>query len=116
MKLYRFVLPKFQFPSAWRVPVSCGLALLLGMLYFQMRWVEVPAEAGMRKWQRGNVIHISYKGDGLVDEEITHYGGTRPDRVRRDTKREGYFDLEYVQGTNGLAVNLRSIHRSAPRH
>ncbi|HSH95497.1 MAG TPA: hypothetical protein VK968_15245 [Roseimicrobium sp.] len=81
-----------------------------------LRWEPLPDDGGIKKWQRRNVLHIDSNKDGIVDEEITTgKAGTWP-VVRRDTNADGYFDLQYKLGPNGIAFGMEKIRARAPRH
>ena len=77
-------------------------------------WKEVR-EGARREWVKGTTTHVDENGDGVVDEERVIDPRTGKRTVRRDTDRDGYFDLKYNLSESGVATNVTRIHERAPR-
>lgn len=79
------------------------------------QWEETLSQ-GRRAWRNGNVTHVDENGDGRVDEELVVHPGKGKRTLRRDTDRDGYFDLKYNLSESGVATNITRIRDRAPRH
>jgi len=91
---------------AFVLVIAVLLNLFFACLYWRISWRELPRERGVRKWQRGHVLHIDENGDGQVEEEIIDHPETGRRVVRRDTNWDGWFDVTYQQGPHGIAVKI----------
>ncbi len=111
----RVSLPKFSpLYLTWGLAAAVLMAALVFLLGdFGWRYLGVNGTA--RMWKRGYVYQLDANGDGLVDEEINYHGPGGKVEVRKDTHFDGYFDLRYNLGKNGIAYNLQKIHEKAPR-
>lgn len=95
---------------------SAGLGLLIWFVGFPGRgWKEIT-QGARREWVKGTTTHIDENGDGAVDEELVVDPKIGKRTVRRDTDRDGYFDLKYNLGESGVATNVTRIRERAPRH
>jgi len=92
-----------------------ALAIVMFIVFRSGQWEETISQ-GHRAWRKGNVTHVDENGDGIVDEELTVDSKTGKRTFRRDTDRDGYFDLEYNLSESGVATNITRIRDRAPRH
>lgn len=90
------------------------LVISLVALFGDFGWKEVTRGGPTRMWKRGSVYQIDSNRDGIVDEEINYHGKDGKVEVRKDMNFDGYFDLRYNLGTNGIAYNVKQIHERAP--
>jgi hypothetical protein len=112
MQLQRQITPR-QFVLLMLAGVVLGAGIWAAMQ--RAGWRELPREGGVRRWQRGNVIHLDTNGDGIVDEEQIRFDRPNHAIIRRDTKFNGWFDLRY-ELQSGVATHIEKIHERAPRH
>ena len=106
-------------PGIRRLPLLIGACLGLAIIIFIVvrtrQWEETISQ-GHRAWRNGNVTHVDENGDGIVDEEVAVDSKTGKRTFRRDTDRDGYFDLKYNLSESGVATNITRIRDRAPRH
>jgi hypothetical protein len=96
-----------------RFILLAAVAFVLWLLARGMGWKKTRHEGGQTEWRRGAVTQLDENGDGVVDEEriaLPEPGGFR---VRRDTDRDGWFDVRY-ELRNGIATGVGQIRERAP--
>jgi hypothetical protein len=88
-------------------------AFVLWLLTRELGWKQTRQEGGRIEWRRGAVTQRDENGDGVVDEELVALPAPGCFRVRRDTDRDGWFDVRY-ELRHGLAGGLEKIRERAP--